>query len=167
VYLTGRAKDLIIRGGHNIDPAMIEEALLAHPDVTGAAAVGRPDVRAGEVPVAYVVVVPGATVTGDELFDWAATNVDERAAAPKSVTIIDALPVTAVGKPYKPGLRADAARAAIEEALEGAAGVEGVGAAVDDGAVVITVTVDSDADAEAIAATLDRYALRWGIKKRQ
>jgi fatty-acyl-CoA synthase len=166
VYLTGRAKDLIIRGGHNIDPAMIEEALLAHPDVTGAAAVGRPDVRAGEVPVAYVVVVPGATVTGDELLAWASKSVDERAAAPKSVTIIDALPITAVGKPYKLGLRADAARSAIEDALADAAGVDNVDATVDDGAVVVTVTVDAGADTEAITATLDRYALRCDIKER-
>ena len=42
VYLTGRAKDLIIRGGHNIDPRVIEEALLRHPAVAAAAAVGRP-----------------------------------------------------------------------------------------------------------------------------
>ena len=55
VYLTGRAKDLIIRGGHNIDPRVIEEALLRHPGVRGAAAVGRPDRHSGEVPVAYVV----------------------------------------------------------------------------------------------------------------
>src|SRR5262249_14199154 len=55
VYLTGRAKDLIIRGGHNIDPRVIEDALLAHPAVRGAAAVGRPDRHSGEVPVAYVV----------------------------------------------------------------------------------------------------------------
>ena len=55
VYLTGRAKDLIIRGGHNIDPTVIEDALLAHPAVRAAAAVGRPDRHSGEVPVAYVV----------------------------------------------------------------------------------------------------------------
>ena len=55
VYLTGRAKDLIIRGGHNIDPRVIEDALLAHPAVRAAAAVGRPDRHSGEVPVAYVV----------------------------------------------------------------------------------------------------------------
>lgn len=167
VYLTGRAKDLIIRGGHNIDPATIEEALLAHPDVTGAAAVGRPDVRAGEVPVAYVVVVPGTTVTNDELLAWASKNVGERAAAPKSVTIVDALPITAVGKPYKLGLRADAARSAIEEALAGDVGVIGIDGTVDDGAVVVTVNVGSDADVEAITATLDRYALRWNIQERR
>jgi fatty-acyl-CoA synthase len=55
VYLTGRAKDLIIRGGHNIDPRVIEEGLLSHPAVAAAAAVGRPDRHSGEVPVAYVV----------------------------------------------------------------------------------------------------------------
>jgi fatty-acyl-CoA synthase len=167
VYLTGRAKDLIIRGGHNIDPAMIEDALLAHPDVTGAAAVGRPDVHAGEVPVAYVTVSSAATVTEDELQAWAGKRVDERAAVPKSVTIVEALPVTAVGKPFKLGLRAAAARAAIQEALAGAVGVGGVDAGVDDGAIVITVTVDAGFDADAITATLDRYALSWKIEGRR
>ena len=55
VYLVGRAKDLIIRGGHNIDPRVIEDALLRHPAVRAAAAVGRPDRHSGEVPVAYIV----------------------------------------------------------------------------------------------------------------
>lgn len=165
VHLTGRAKDLIIRGGHNIDPATIEDALLAHPDVTGAAAVGRPDAHAGEVPVAYVTVAPGSSVTEVELEAWAGKHVAERAAVPKSVTIIDALPVTAVGKPYKLSLRADAARGAVEEALEGAVGVDGVEAAVDDGSIVVTVIVDSGADAEAINATLGRYTLTWDIKE--
>jgi fatty-acyl-CoA synthase len=62
VYLAGRDKDLIIRGGHNIDPAIIEDALLAHPQVTAASAVGRPDVHAGEVPVAYVTLEGGSIV---------------------------------------------------------------------------------------------------------
>ena len=60
IRLAGRAKDLIIRGGHNIDPATIEDALLAHPDVTAAAAVGRPDPHSGEVPVAFVTLAPGS-----------------------------------------------------------------------------------------------------------
>jgi fatty-acyl-CoA synthase len=163
VHLTGRAKDLIIRGGHNIDPAMIEDALLAHPDVIGAAAVGRPDVHSGEVPVAYVTVAAGGSVTEDELLSWVDKHVAERAAAPKSVTIVDALPVTAVGKPYKLGLRAEAARTAISEALGGAHAVE---AEVDDGSIVVTVTVDPGEDTNAIAATLGRYALAWHIKER-
>ena len=65
VYLTGRAKDLIIRGGHNIDPRVIEDALLAHPAVRAAAAVGRPDRHSGEVPVAYVVPAGPGTVRRD------------------------------------------------------------------------------------------------------
>ena len=139
--------------------------MLAHPDVTGAAAVGRPDVHAGEVPVAYVTVASG--VTEDELQAWAAKQVAERAAAPKSVTIVDALPVTAVGKPYKLGLRADAARIALSEALAAMAGVHAVEADVDDGSIVVTVTIESDADADAVADTLGRYALAWQLKERQ
>jgi fatty-acyl-CoA synthase len=77
IQLAGRAKDLIIRGGHNIDPQTIEDALLAHPDVTAAAAVGQPDVHAGEVPVAFVSLVPGSTATAGELREWAKQQVPE------------------------------------------------------------------------------------------
>jgi len=166
VHLTGRAKDLIIRGGHNIDPAMIEDALLAHPDVTGAAAVGRPDVHAGEVPVAYVTLRPDAAVTPDSLRQWAVEHVSESAAAPKSVLVIDTIPVTAVGKPYKPALRADATRSAVRDALASVPGVADVEAAVDDGAIVVTVAVDAGTDTDAIVANLGRYALTWDIKER-
>ncbi len=58
-WLTGRQKDLIIRGGHNIDPAVIEEALMRHPAVQMAAAIGRPDAYAGELPMAYVTLRSG------------------------------------------------------------------------------------------------------------
>ena len=83
IRLAGRAKDLIIRGGHNIDPATIEDALLAHPEVTAAAAVGRPDAHAGEVPVAFVTLAQESELTPDHLLAWAASHVPERAAAPK------------------------------------------------------------------------------------
>jgi fatty-acyl-CoA synthase len=56
VFVTGRAKDVIIRGGHNIDPALIEEPLMKYLDVQLAAAVGRPDAYAGEVPIVYVQI---------------------------------------------------------------------------------------------------------------
>ena len=164
VHLSGRAKDLIIRGGHNIDPAMIEDVLLAHPDVTGVAAVGRPDAHAGEVPVAYVTVRPEATVTPESLCQWAIERVAEAAAAPKSVTVIDAIPLTVVGKPYKPALRADAARRAIIDALAGVPGVVDVEATVDDGSIVVTVGTDTETDT--ITAILGRYALAWGIEER-
>ena len=60
LWITGRAKDLIIRGGHNIDPMVIEEMLFRHPAVALAAVVGEPDAYAGELPVAYVQLKPRA-----------------------------------------------------------------------------------------------------------
>jgi fatty-acyl-CoA synthase len=165
IHLTGRAKDLIIRGGHNIDPATIEDALLQHPDVTGAAAVGRPDSYAGEVPVAYVTLAPGCAVTGDQLRTWASEMVADKAAAPKAVTIIDALPVTAVGKPYKPALRADAARIAAADALCAHTGIESVAAAVEDGAPVVTVTLQPSADCRAVEDALGRYAMTTRLRE--
>ncbi|MFD4196389.1 acyl-CoA synthetase [Amycolatopsis thermoflava] len=158
VHLAGRAKDLIIRGGHNIDPAMIEDTLLAHPEVTGAGAVGRPDEHSGEVPVAYVTFTPGATATEADLLAWAAGRVPERAAAPKSVTVLDALPVTDIGKPYKLALRADATRRAIAEALAPFDGVT-VDAVIEDGTVVAIVTLASEVDETKVTAILSRYTV--------
>lgn len=163
VHLAGRAKDLIIRGGHNIDPAVVEDALLAHPEVTAAQTVGRPDPHAGEVPVAFVTVAPGATVTAAELRDWARAKVAEQAAAPKSVTVLDALPVTGVGKPYKPALRAEATRDAVADALAGVEGVAGVRGLVDDGVVVAEIEVDDAAHEPAVKEALGRYAIVWRL----
>jgi fatty-acyl-CoA synthase len=164
VHLAGRAKDLIIRGGHNIDPAIVEDALLAHPEVTAAAAVGRPDLHAGEVPVAYATVTPGAAVTEQDLREWAAERVAEPAAAPKEVVVVlDALPVTDVGKPYKLPLRADATRREFSRALDGLDPVPAVHAAVEDGSVVATVEVRAPADKAAVTPILDRYAVAWKV----
>ena len=122
VSLTGRAKDLIIRGGHNIDPRIIEDGLLAHPGVRAAVAVGRPDRHAGEVPVAYVVPAGPGRFDEAGLLAWAADAIDEPAARPKRIYPMTEIPVTAVGKPFKPALTADAAVRAITEALAAAAG---------------------------------------------
>jgi len=116
-WLSGRSKDLIIRGGHNIDPAVIEEALYTHPAVALAAAVGKPDAYAGELPVAYVMLKAGATVTEQDLLDHAQQTVKERAAIPKGIVILDQMPVTAVGKIFKPPLRNDAVRRVYTEVL--------------------------------------------------
>lgn len=164
VYLAGRAKDLIIRGGHNIDPAAIEDVLLAHPEVTGAAAVGRPDVHAGEVPVAYVTLALGAKVTGAELKKWAAERVAEQAAAPRSVDVLDALPVTAVGKPYKLGLRADATQQELGRAVRGIAGVDRVEAVIGDGGVVAFVDARSSVDEVALKEALGGYTVPWVLR---
>ena len=165
IYLTGRAKDLIIRGGHNIDPVIVEDALLAHPQVTAASAVGRPDAHAGEVPVAYVTLAPAATVTEDELREFAGARVAERAAAPKAVTVLDALPVTAVGKPYKLALRAAATRRSVTDALAEVPHTE-VDTAIEDGTVLTTVTVAPNTDTSAVTAALDQYAIRWQLAVR-
>lgn len=103
-WLTGRKKELIIRGGHNIDPRLIEDPLIEHPAVALAAAVGRPDAHAGEVPVAYVQLLPEAEVTEDALLAYAQERIGERAAVPKAIHIVDEVPQTAVGKILKPYL---------------------------------------------------------------
>lgn len=118
VHLTGRAKDLIIRGGHNIDPAMIEDAMLRHPAVALVAAVGQPDAHAGELPVAYVTLHPGAQVTPDELQIAARELVPERAAIPARVIVLPSMPLTAVGKVAKAELRLRAAESAFGQLLE-------------------------------------------------
>jgi fatty-acyl-CoA synthase len=153
VYLTGRAKDLIIRGGHNIDPRVIEDALLAHPAVRSAAAVGRPDRHSGEVPVAYVVPAGPGPFDETELLAWAGTAIGEAAARPKRIYPIDAIPLTSVGKQFKPALLADAAVRVVTEALV-AAGLPGaqVTAAHEDGRLVLTVTgADPDRVRDAVA----------------
>lgn len=117
VFLTGRKKELIIRGGHNIDPALIEEPIYKMPNIRTVAAVGRPDPHAGEVPVVYVEVAEGANLTEKEIMDWAKENVGERAAVPKEIVITPEIPLTPVGKIFKPGLRYDATKRAYEEEL--------------------------------------------------
>ncbi|UUX95603.1 acyl-CoA synthetase [Aquabacterium sp. J223] len=117
LHLTGRAKDLIIRSGHNIDPKVIEDALESHPAVNLAAAVGAPDAYAGEVPVAFVTLQPGAEVDEATLLAHVAARVDEGPARPKRVTVLPALPVTQVGKIFKPALRQQAALATVRDRL--------------------------------------------------
>ncbi|HEU0201749.1 MAG TPA: acyl-CoA synthetase, partial [Burkholderiaceae bacterium] len=114
-WLTGRAKDLIIRGGHNIDPALIEEGLMRHPKVDLAAAVGKPDAHAGELPVVFVTLRKGEQCAADELLAHARASIAERAAVPVEVFVLDAMPLTAVNKIYKPALR----ERAIAHALRG------------------------------------------------
>ncbi|MCD2175510.1 acyl-CoA synthetase [Rhizobium sp. C4] len=116
-WLTGRKKDIIIRGGHNIDPSVIEEALHGHPDVHLAAAIGRPDVYAGEVPVAYVQLKDGSVRDEASLLAFAQTAISERAAIPKHIAIIDAMPLTGVGKIFKPELRRLEIGSAIRDEL--------------------------------------------------
>jgi len=105
VHLTGRAKDVIIRGSHNIDPGLVEDAFLAHPAVAQCAVVAEPDAYAGEVPAAFVVLRAGAAVQAEALLREVTPQVYERPAVPKRVVLVEALPLTAIGKVFKPALR--------------------------------------------------------------
>ena len=116
-WLTGRKKELIIRGGHNIDPATIEEAFHQHPEVQLAAAIGRPDAYAGELPVAYVQLKQGSRATEEELAEFARARIGERAAQPKFIRLIDQIPLTSVGKLFKPALKKREIKDAIADAL--------------------------------------------------
>ena len=116
-WMTGRSKDLIIRGGHNIDPKGIEDTLSTHPAVALVAAVGQPDAYAGELPCAYVTLnddLNEAPPSADELKQFAKANISERAAAPVHVEIIHTMPTTAVGKIFKPDLRLMATQRVLE-----------------------------------------------------
>ena len=163
IWITGRAKDLIIRGGHNIDPAEIEEALAGHEAVGFVGAIGQPDAHAGEIPCAYVELVDGARVTPEELMAYAKVHIHERAAIPKHIEILDELPKTAVGKVFKPDLR----KRAITRIYNGALETEGLSArvihVVDDKKRGLVAQVEPSAKSEdaAVAQILGRFTNPW------
>jgi acyl-CoA synthetase (AMP-forming)/AMP-acid ligase II len=105
LYIVDRLKDMIVSGGENIASSEVERVLYEHEDVVEAAAVGRPDERWGEVPVAYVVLRAGATVSPDELVEHCA-GLLAKYKTPKAVTVIDELPRNPSGKVLKRELRA-------------------------------------------------------------
>ena len=105
LVLVDRIKDMIIRGGENIYPKEIENALHSHPAVLEAAVVGAPDPVLGEVPVAHVALLPGARATGDELVEHCRERL-ARVKIPVAVHITGSLPKNPVGKIDKPRLRA-------------------------------------------------------------
>ncbi|MHC4240425.1 MAG: AMP-binding enzyme [Planctomycetota bacterium] len=117
-WITGRKKELIIRGGHNIDPAIIEEPLYQLPQVQVAAAVGRPDPKVGEMPVAYVQLQEGSNLTTDKILEHLQHSIGERAAVPKEVFIVDEMPLTTVGKIFKPALKWDIIKQVYQGELE-------------------------------------------------
>lgn len=118
LVLTGREKDLIVRSGHNIDPAAIEDVANRFPGVHISAAVGMPDQYAGEVPALFVVPAPGSRIDLDGLKAHLEAGVHEPPARPRSVLVIDALPTTAVGKIFKPALRDMAIREKVKIEVE-------------------------------------------------
>ncbi|MDF2232841.1 acyl-CoA synthetase [Albimonas sp. CAU 1670] len=159
LWITGRAKDLIIRGGHNIDPAEIEEALAKHPAVAFVGAIGQPDAHSGEVPAAYVELAAGSNVTVEELQEWAIEHVHERAAHPRYIELMDEIPKTAVGKIFKPDLRKSAIRRIHGETLA-AAGITATIQVIEDkklGLVSVVSPAESDVTEERVKEVLSVF----------
>jgi fatty-acyl-CoA synthase len=169
LFIAGRAKDLIIRSGHNIDPLTIEEALQAHPAVALAAAVGQPDRYAGELPVGYVSLKPGAAVSAEELQRFAEPRISERPAWPRQIFVVDALPVTSVGKIFKPQLRCDAVERLLGPQLVAAAGNAAVSVTASAGGkrgttVVVRLPAAAAARRNEVEAVLQGYLFDYAVE---
>lgn len=165
LWITGRAKDLIIRGGHNIDPAEIEEALAGHEAVALAGAIGQPDAHAGEIPCVYVELVDGATATEAELMAYAKANIHECAAHPKHLEIMDELPKTAVGKIFKPDLRKRAISRIFNAALANAGVAAEVGSVAEDKkrGLVAHLVKTGTVDAAGVTKALGAFTNPWDL----
>ena len=165
LYITGRAKDLIIRGGHNIDPAIIEEAMMGHPSVAFAGAIGQPDAHAGELPCVYVELIKGAEVGVEELMSYARNHIRERAAMPKHVEVLSELPKTAVGKVFKPDLRRRAITRIYDAALREAGLPLRVAEVIEDKkrGLVAKLVASGPVDPEAVARVLGGFTSPWDM----
>ncbi|WP_245623748.1 class I adenylate-forming enzyme family protein [Paraburkholderia nodosa] len=97
LYVTGRIKDVIIRGGENLSPLLIESVIVAENDIAACCVVGRADHDLGEVPVAFVVAKDRALVDAERVKEAVKTRLS-RIYVPHDVVFVDALPETAVGK---------------------------------------------------------------------
>lgn len=161
-WLTGRRKELIIRGGHNIDPRLIEEAMHRHPAVALAAAVGRPHARLGEVPVVYVEPRAGLSPTADELAEHAAREISDRAATPVEVIVLPALPKTPVGKLSKIEL----VNREVQRVVEGEAarlGLELIELSVSATPQGVVATVRTGGPADELAHRLRAYTFQTRV----
>jgi fatty-acyl-CoA synthase len=171
LFLGGRSKDLIIRGGHNIDPEIIEEAYYKHPGVALAAAVGRPDPRVGELPVVYLQLKPGQSVSVEALMQFGAEHISERAAVPKAVYLTDSIPTSAIGKIFKPALRKDAICRLVRDEISSIDGNSAGGdvAVVDDPKYGFSVQITaagelSGARLKELIRRLGQYAFHYEIR---
>ena len=163
LFITGRAKDLIIRGGHNIDPALAEEALASHPAVAMAGVIGQPDARVGELPCAYVELIKGSEVSETELIKHAEDNIGEKAAVPKYLELVEEMPKTPIGKIFKPELRKRAITRVYNESLEKAGLAARVQEVIDHPKMGLTAMVARNGvnDAKQIGKILDKFIFKW------
>jgi len=105
LYIVDRIKDLIIRGGYNVYPRDVEDVLMQHPDVLGAAVVGRPDEKYGEEVVAFVALREGAMVGPADLVEFSRRRLSA-VKYPREVRLVDGIPLTSVMKTDRKLLRA-------------------------------------------------------------
>ncbi len=104
LFIVDRKKDLIIRGGFNVYPRDVEDALVQHPEVQMAAVVGRPSDRHGEEVVAFVSLTPGATTSPEGLIAWAREHIGGYK-YPRELHLVESVPLTPVGKVDRKALR--------------------------------------------------------------
>jgi 2,3-dihydroxybenzoate-AMP ligase/mycobactin salicyl-AMP ligase len=108
--ITGRIKDLIIRGGENITPAQVEELLCSHPGILDAAVIGMPDQEFGEKVCAYIQSSSGVRIDPEEIKDFMEKKGASKLLIPERFEFIDSLPMTEAGKHNKKALREDIKR---------------------------------------------------------
>ena len=164
LWITGRAKDIIIRSGENIDPNLIEEALAGHPAVALSGAIGQPDVKTGEMPCVYVELNENMNVETEELVNYCKDKIPHRGAWPKYLEIVDVLPKTAVGKIFKPDLRKKAITRVYNSALSESQLEQKVLYIKEDkklGLVAVLDSVKSDSDDVSISKALGDYIIPW------
>lgn len=110
IRITGRIKDIIIRGGENISPAQVEDLLISYPGVADAAVIGIPDKEVGEKVCAYIRTAPGVKLDPEEIKKFMEGRGASKLLIPERFEFIDALPMTQAGKHDKKVLREDIKR---------------------------------------------------------
>jgi acyl-coenzyme A synthetase/AMP-(fatty) acid ligase len=163
LWITGRAKDLIIRGGHNVDPAIIEDALSGHPNVAMVGAIGQPDAHLGEVPIAYVELMAGATTDAEELLTFVQEKLDNKLAMPTYIEILSELPKTPVGKIFKPDLRKRAIARVFNAELDTNKISAYISEVVEDKVSGLTavISASSELENEVFEKTLNKFIVPW------
>lgn len=107
IRITGRIKDIIIRGGENISAIEIEELISSHPRVEDVAVIGMPDEDLGEKVCAYIQPVSGTTLSFEDIISFLVNKGASKLLVPERIEFVDKIPLTEVGKPDKKALRVD------------------------------------------------------------
>ena len=136
---------------------------MAHSEVAMAGAIGQPDAYSGEIPCAYVELVEGGSVTGEELVEYCKTHVHERAAQPKFIEVLPELPKTAVGKVFKPDLRKRAITRVYNAELEKEGLAARVVEVIDSKKQGLTARIEKtgDVDEAKLKEVLGRFTRPW------